>query len=248
MVYGSGSSSVNGTSYSDIFKDAMSQASANFEAAPLNDPPRNPWKSRPPLAISYEISDTAFPFLPRKTPTPPTPSTTSETIDEETIQSAISVAIKKLEEQHRAELEQLKLEMQAKIDEVTSQMKDLGQQVAMQTYEALVSEASPIVTKTDQVLLQHDISVMKTQLSSMMSMFQNVTIIPRNLEGVENVSNTTPPTTIIAKTRSSARSLKRKPSSTPEKGPSSMEDPFTQDHSFSSAASSSVASMEGCET
>lgn len=80
MQYGSS------TSYSSVFRDAISVASVTVEEKPTPTTPSNPWKNRPPLDISYVPTDAAFPPL--------ASSTTSETLDEDTIQSAISSAIK----------------------------------------------------------------------------------------------------------------------------------------------------------
>lgn len=221
MRFGKATGNTTGVSYSDIFKDAMSHASESFTSNPVSTPPINPWKTRPPLAISYDINKAAFPALPRrKVPTFSSPSTTSETIDEDTIQSAISIAISKLEEQHREELAQLK--------------------------QALVREESPLVTKIDHAHLQQDIGIMKAQLSALIQMLQQSRVVSTELLD-DHASHSTPPATILAKKRSSTRNLKRKPSITPEKEPTQQQNLFTQDHSDSSASSSSVASMEGCE-
>jgi hypothetical protein len=165
------------------------------------------------------------------------PSTTSETFDEDTIQSAISSAIKKLEEQHRAELNQLKMDMQTKIDEVTNKMKDLGEQVAMQTYQALVKDESPLVTKVDHAHLQHEMSAISTQLTTLIRMFQKS---PPVLPSDSSESQERQITTV-----SVSRNTKRpKPTATPEKATRTKLD-YTQDCSLSSASSNS--SMGGCE-
>ncbi len=184
---------------------------------------------RPPIAISYDLNEEAFPKLPTSKKTaPPTPSTTSECYDEDTIQSAISVAIKKLEDQHREELKKLKLEMQSKIDEVSNQMKELGQQVAVQTIQALVKEESPLVTKTDHVNLQNEMSLISTQLSTLINMLQH-----------HQPTDITP--------QSPARTSKRsKPTTSPAKM-LSYETPGTQLCSVSSATSRLEEEMEGCD-
>lgn len=193
-------------------------------------------------------TDNAFPPLggtgyPR--PPPSTPSTASETFDEDTIQSAISTAIKKLEEQHRAELSQLKTEMQKRIDAMEQQMKDLGQQVAVQTYQALVQEESPLATKTDHAILQHEISLMSTQLATIINLFQ------QNGHKASEPPNLTDNTRIITATTSSdaspPRTTKRsKFNLTPIKL-NMLDKVFTQDQSVSSATSTQDEGMEGCE-
>jgi hypothetical protein len=103
MKYGNGTT--KSTSYSAIFQDAVSIANTTYDASTIKTTQSNAWKNRPPLNISYVPTDEAFPLLPQqKKNVPVAPSTTSETFDEDTIQSAISTAIKKLEEQHQAEL------------------------------------------------------------------------------------------------------------------------------------------------
>ena len=172
MKYTGGVGPSKATTYSDIFKDAISLASDNYTANTTRTTQSSAWKNRPPLAISYSLNDAAFPSLsPSKPNAPPTPSMTSGTFDDATIQSAISTAIKKLEDQHRKELDQLKKEMQNKIDEVTHQMKELGQQVATQTYQALVKKESPLATKTDHAQLQHEMNLISTQLTTIIQMF-----------------------------------------------------------------------------
>ena len=246
MKYGVGGGATSAISYSEIFKDAISVANDSYTASTIKTTPSNVWKNRPPIAISYSLADVAFPPLASAKPSAAaTPSTASETFDEDTIQSAISVAIKKLEDQHRAELAQLKLEMQSKIDEVTSQMKDLGQQVAVQTYQALVKDESPLVTKTDHAQLQHEMSLISTQLTTIINMFQTKTstdlINPQNMITQKHSQATG------ADPMSPARHVKRsKPTLTPEKPPKPL-DVHTQDCSVSSAASDSEESMEGCE-
>ena len=117
------------TKYSSVFADAVSAANASYDASTIKTTRSNAWKQRPPLNISYDPTAEAFPPLPKKPSViPTTPSTTSETLEEDTIQSAISNAIKTLQEQHRQEIDQLKQEMQSKMAEMETQMKELGQQ------------------------------------------------------------------------------------------------------------------------
>jgi hypothetical protein len=189
----------------------------------------NAWQKLPPLSISYVSTEAAFPPLsPTKNHMPATPSTTSETLDEETIQSAISVALKKLEDKHRQELDQLKLDMQQKIAKVEMQMKELGQQVAVQTYQALVKEESPLATKTELTQLKQEVTMVSTQLSTLISMLQHGTIITP-------IQASSPP-----------RNQKRtKLNLTPEK--SFLDDILTQEKSVSSATSNLEEEMEGCE-
>ena len=224
-----------GISYSDLFKDAISVASDSYAASTLPSTKSNAWKNRPPLAISYDLNDVAFPTLPTiKKPAPGPTSTTSETFDADTIQSAISTAIKKLEDKHHEELAKLKLEMQRKIDEVTDQMRNLGKQVAAQTYQALVKDESPLVTKADHANLQCEMSLISTQLSTIIKIFQDGTF--PQLTSISAMSPQSP-----------ARFSKRaKPNSTPEKeiGTNSI---FTQDPYDSSATSDPEEVMEGCE-
>lgn len=247
MKYGIGGGNSTAVSYADIFKDAISVANESYAGSTIKTTQSNAWKNRPPIAISYSLTEAVFPPLPTspKQHIPTTPSTASETFDEDTIQSAISVAIKKLEDQHRAELIKLKIEMQSKIDEVTTQMRELGEQVAIQTYQALLKDESPLATKTDHAKLQHDMNVISTQLSTIINLFQSPTTIPQpgvrspSIEPNLHISNITP--------TSPARTGKRpKPNTTPEKSTRTA-DVQTQDCSVSSATSVSEESMEGCE-
>jgi len=120
------------------------------------------------------------------------------------------------------------LEMQGKIDEVTNQMKELGQQVATQTIQALVKEESPLVTKTDHANLQQEMSLISTQLSTIISMFQH-----------HQPTGITP--------QSPARTSKRsKPTTSPAKL-MSFQPPGTQEHPLSSATSDLEEEMEECE-
>ena len=245
MKYTNGVGTLKAMSYSDICKDAISLASDNYTASTAKTTQSNAWKTRPPLAISYSLTDAAFPTLSHTKPNAPTtPSMTSGTFDEETFQSAISAAIKKLEDQHRKELDQLKKEMQNKIDEVTNQMKELGQQVATQTYQALVKKESPLATKTDHAQLQHDMNLISTQLSTIIQMFRTIPS-GHNIFPIDSTAFT--PGTKEVTPASPPRHLKRsKLSTTPEKSPR-QHDNQTQDYLLSSAASDSEESMEGCE-
>lgn len=227
LKYGPGNST--STSYSSIFKDVMQTPVPADDASTIKTTRSNAWKNRPPLAISYVPTDDAFPPLtPRRHPIPTTPSTTSETLDEDTIQSAISSALKKLEEQHQRELLQLQDTMQKKIDAVANQMKELGKQVAVQTYQALVTEESPLVTKTDHAHLQQEMSLMTTQLKMIVNLLQISTVVPQTAS-------------------SPARITKRsKPNQTPEKA-ITPEILFTQEQEVPSATSILEEEMEGCE-
>ena len=161
----------------------------------------------------------------------------SETLDEEIIQSAISSAIKTLQDQHRAELEVLKQEMQLKIDQMDIQMKELGKQVATQTYQALVTEDSPLVTKKDHAYLQQEISIINSQLSTLIRVFTNS-------NGQAPLTNEQRDLLVAASPPRTGKRLKQ--NRTPEK-PGKAPDPFTQDSKVPSAASDSDEGMEGCE-
>lgn len=229
----------NSPSYGDIFKDAVSVATNTYVSSSTKVPTTTPWKHRPPLAISYVPTDAAFPPLPAKPPTQTTASTTSETLEDDTIQSAISAAIKKLEDQHKSDLMQLKQEFQAKLAAVESQMKNISQQVASQTYQALTGEGSPLATKADNEHLRLDINVMKTQLATLLSFFQtkqtDTTIQMTN----PSLPHTPPPshTTHPKRSRVYTTPVKMKP----------LGDDPHQEYSVSSAASTSDTGMEGCD-
>lgn len=231
------------STFSSIFTEAMSVTNESYDASTIKTTRSNAWKNRPPLDISYVADDDAFPALPKASPpVPATPSTTSETLfDEETIQSAISAAFKKLETKHREELDLLKKEMQSKIDLVESQMKELGKQVATQTYQALLTEDSPLVTKTDHAHLQHEMQVISTQLSTIIQLFQS---------GSQPITSASPqhtPPQSPTTNRHSLRMTKRsKPSHTPEKL-FDEDEPMTQENLFSSATSDHSVGSEGCE-
>ena len=224
--------------YSAVFADAISTANESYDASTIRTSRSNAWKQRPPLDISYAPTAEAFPPLPkRQTVSPATQSTTSETIDEATIQSAISAAIKTLQEQHRIELQDLKKEMQQKIESLETQMLELGKQVVYQTYQALVTEDSPLVTKTDHLQLQHEMNAINAQLSTLIQMVSvNTGLRPANQD--QHPPNVTSP----------PRTNKRlKQNRTPEKITYSS-DPFTQDdNSLPSATSDPEEGFEGCE-
>jgi hypothetical protein len=191
-----------------------------------------PWKQRPPLNISYVLSPEAFPALPKaRQSMTTTPSTASETLDEDTIQSAISAALTKLEAQHQAELASLKKEMQEKMEELESQMKEMSQQVAVQTYQALASESSPLATKTDHATLQFEMNAISKQLSTLIKLFQ------ANSQEDPNSTASPPRTT-----------KRNKPSNTPPEKERDIEsDIFTHGTSVSSATSDPDEGMEGCD-
>ena len=243
MKYGNGT--IQSTSYSTIFQDAVSIANTTYDASTIKTTQSNAWKNRPPLNISYVPTDEAFPLLPQpKKSVPVTPSTASETFDEDTIQSAISTAIKKLEEQHQAELSQLKLEFQQKLDAVEHQMKNLADQVVSKTYQALVKDESPLVTKADHAHLQHEISVVTSKLTTIIELFQNSKI---PLPPTDIVHTTPYPSGEPLPPSFSSRTTKRpKPTLSPIKM-SVCEDMYTQEKSVSSATSDPDEGMEGCD-
>ena len=222
--------------YSGVFADAISVANSSFDTSTIRTTPSNAWKHRPPLDILYVPTAEAFPPLPRKHhTTQATPSTTSGTCDEETIQSAISSAIKTLQEQHRLELDQLKREMQKKMDEMESQMKNLGKQVALQTYQALVTDDSPLAMKSDHVTLKHDMSIINTQLTTLIQMVSSGS-------GIMTASPMQPAITL-----SPPRNSKRhKQNRTPEKA-NLFGDHQTQENNTTSATSDSDEEFEGCD-
>ena len=225
------------SSFSTIFTEAMSITSEPYDGSTIKTTRSMAWKQRPPLDISYVPNMDAFPALKKQSPpVPTTPSAASITFDDETIQSAISVALKKIEAQHREELEILKKEMQAKIEIVENQMKELGQQVALQTYQALITEDSPLVTKSDHIHMQHEMTVISTQLNTLIQMFQT---------GVSSTVHSPPRSPVIDS--GSPRTVKRsKPSTTPVKL-FPVDDQEIHDTSFSSATSDPQEGMEGCE-
>ncbi len=185
---------------------------------------------RPPLNISYVLTSEAFPPLPKQKQSGIfTPSTASETYDEDTIQSAITAALTKLEAQHIAELATLKKEMQEKMHQMELQMQEMSQQVAVQTYQALVKEDSPLATKKDHAVMQQEITAVSKQLSTLIKLLTKGPSIEDNMI-------TSPPRTI----------KRTKPSMTPEKN-GDISTLFTQDTLLPSATSDPDEGMEGCE-
>lgn len=229
------------TSYGSIFKDAMSAATEKYDSVSIKTVSTNAWRTRPPLDISYVPTDSAFPPLPTKKPSiPSTPSTASETLDEDTIQSAISSAIKKLEDQHKADMLQLKQDFQAKFDAVESQMRAIGKQVATQTYKALTGDNSPLATKLDHEHLNQEISLIQTQLATLVNLLQTGSSVQSNSPSQPaSISHTPPPSHDNTPKRSRLHTtpIKMKP----------LDDLYTQDIPVSSAASYPEVDMEGCE-
>ena len=123
-----------------------------------------------------------------------------------------------------------------------TQMKELGQQVAVQTYQALVNEESPLATKTDHATLQHEMTRVSTQLSTLITMFQNAPKFQQTQSPFD--TNVLPNPGVSA---SPPRTVKRpKPNLTPVKK-NIHEEIFTQDDSVSSTTSTLDEGMEGCE-
>ena len=89
-------------------------------------------------------------------------------IGHDNIPCEISEALKQLETQHRTELEEFKIAMEAKIADIETQMKEVGQTVANQTYKALVHEDSPLVTKIEHTKFQQEIGIISLQLTTIM--------------------------------------------------------------------------------
>jgi hypothetical protein len=231
MKYGGSQST-----FSAVFADAVSVANESYDASTIKTSRSNAWKQRPPLDISYVPTAEAFPPLPKKTPiSTATQSTTSETLDEDTIQSAISSAIKTLQEQHRLELEKLKEDMDHKIAAMETKMNSLGQQVATQTIQVLTNDESPLVTKKDHAQLQHEMSMITMQLSTL------IKIVSGSNQSSDPDLNFDPQANM-----STPRTNKRvKPNRTPEKA---MSPEFlTQINLTSSAAFDSSDESEGCE-
>ena len=194
-------------------------------------------KQRPPLDISYTLTDEAFPPLKsQKRNEGATQSTASETFDEETIQSAISSAIKTLQDQHRQELNQLRQQFEAKVHTMEKKILDIGEQVVAQTYQSLVQEDSPLATKADHMQLQLQINSIQTQLAQIIQMISKSSDHP-NSSNAKVTAVETPP-----------RVGHKRPNSnrTPEK-PSREEILCDDTKTVSSATSDLDVGMEGCE-
>jgi hypothetical protein len=225
------------TKYSSVFADAVSVANASYDASTIKTNSSNAWKQRPPLNISYDPAAEAFPPLPQKPrPIPTTPSTTSETFEEDTIQSAISNAIKTLQDQHRQEIDQLKQEMKSQKEAMENQMKELSKHIVNQTYQALVTDDSPLATKTDHIRLQNDMTVITQQLTQLLQMVSQSMTSTGSFPGPSSGSAMSP-------TRTGKRLKKNR---TPEK-PTRMGDMFVDTTMDSSAASDLDEGSEGCE-
>ena len=124
--------------------------------------------------------------------------------------------------------------MQTKFDFLENQMKDLGKTVAVQTYQALVSHESPLVTKADHIRLQTEISLISTQLSTLLKHFHPAS----NTEtGTNEVHDSSP-----------IRNIKRSKPSTPPESPTLEGKNSNDDYSVSSTTSTHNSKMEGCET
>ena len=109
----------------------------------------------------------------------------------------------------------------------------------MQTYKALVNEDSPLVTKMDHAHLQHEMSVITSQLSTLIRMFKqsnDKVLYPQELS---------PPGSPHTSPLRTGKRLKQ--NRTPEKA-GLVYDLFTQESNASSATSDPDEGMEGCET
>ena len=124
--------------------------------------------------------------------------------------------------------------MQTKFDFLENQMKELGKTVAVQTYQALVSNKSPLVTKADHIRLQTEISLISTQLSTLLKHLHPAS----NTEIGKTEANDSSPT----------RNIKRSKPSTPPKSPTLGGKNSNDDYSVSSTTSTHNSKMEGCET
>jgi C-terminal processing protease CtpA/Prc len=225
------------TKYSASLADVISLANDSYDAGIAKTPRFNPWKQRPPLAISYTLSDEAFPPLKANTKDPgATQSTTSETLDEATIQSAISTAIQTLKEQHQQELDQLRQYFEERLQTMENQVVDIGQQVVKQTYQALIQEDSPLATKADHMHLQYQINSIHGQLAHIIQL-------------VSKPHDPPPATTeLIEAPATPQRSGTKRPNSsrTPEK-PDRDDDHSGEQTNLPSATSDLDEGMEGCE-
>lgn len=222
--------------YSSVFADAVSVANESYDASTIKTTRSTPWKVRPPLDISYVPTEEAFPPLPaKKSPATATQSTTSETLDEDTMQSAISQAIKTLQEQHRAEMKKLQQDFDQQLKELENKVIDIGKQTVAQTYQALVQDDSPLATRTDHLKLQNQVDNINVQLAQIIHMLTQ-TSSDKNARTADFSCPFSPPRT--GKRLNSNR--------TPEKYTQDTEF-LTQSHDFTSATSDLDVGMEGCE-
>ena len=127
--------------------------------------------------------------------------------------------------------------MQNKMTFMETQLKEIGKQVVNQTYEALLTEESPLVTKTDHAHLQSEMSLISKQLSTLIQMISKGRV-SSDMSANQMEITMSPP-----------RSSKRlKQNTTPQKtNYTTHGDLSTQESDVASATSSHDEGMEGCE-
>ena len=133
-------------------------------------------------------------------------------------------------------MDQLKAEMQNKMTVMETQLKEIGKQVVNQTYEALLTEESPLVTKTDHAHLQSEMSLISKQLSTLIQMISKGRVSSDMSENQMEITMSPPRT-----------SKRLKQNTTPQKTNYTHGDFSTQESDVASATSSHDEGMEGCE-
>jgi hypothetical protein len=182
-------SSPQGSRYSGLFTEAASVTNLSFDPSTIST--RRPaWTSRPPVMISYAQEDSDFPPLP--TPTKLTPETpgnkstvTSTAYDDSSIHTLIQDSIAKMETQHKKELEELRVNMEAKLQAVEAKMASLVQKIVEQTYQALSKEDGPLSTRKDHTELKGEVQSIDIKLDRLLDLVQQ--------PALKTPGNNTPP-------------------------------------------------------
>jgi hypothetical protein len=131
----------------------------------------------------------------------------------------------------------MKQQFEERLQTIESKVLDVGLQVVTQTYQALVSEDTPLATKADQMGLQHQINNINGQLSQIIGLLKNSSDKQDIRESPIGPCFPTPPCT------------RKRPNQTriPEKSENDDDTYFTQEAFETSAASNLDIGMEGCE-
>lgn len=256
MKFDYGNSGPKSSVYSDVFKDAISVAAETQDSSTIKTTRSNAWQQRPPLAISYvKVPDAFPPLTTTKQHALATQSTASETLDEDTIQSAISAAIKKLEAQHQAEINKLRQELRTELDLMKNQMKEMAHAVATQTYQALATEDSPLATKAEFARLDHRQSIQENQLATIIELLKGGHSKEDDITS-RSIDTTSPPRN-LKRTKPTLTPVKKNlctdvfsTQSTDDEHQSSelnMTSQSLDDDTVPSATSDPFEDMEGCE-
>jgi hypothetical protein len=105
--------------------------------------------------------------------TPDNKSTVNSTAyDDSSFQTLIQDSIAKMENQHKREMDALRVNMEEKLKAVEDKMASLVQTIVEQTYQALAKDDGPLSTRKDHTELKGEVQSLDIKLDRLLDLVQ----------------------------------------------------------------------------